>query len=171
VSGQSLALWLRVAAMTAFGWATLAVPVSRPAATLAPGAAIALGCAAGIALFAVVARRVPCLTASGSPLPVTVAKHAFLGLWAVNEELVWRRLALGAALRGGPFAAVAASAVGFALFHRARRGTHLVTGAAFGAVYVATGSLAAAVAAHWTYNALVAVVVERARAPTAEASV
>jgi membrane protease YdiL (CAAX protease family) len=170
MSSRPLALWLRIAALTALGWATLAVPVSRPAAGLAAGPAIAVGCAAGIALFAAVARRMPRLATIGTPMPVAVAKHAFLGLWAVNEELVWRRLVLGEALRGGAFAAVAASAVGFALFHRARRGTQLVTGATFGGVYVATGTLAASIAAHWTYNMLVAVVVERARLPTVEAS-
>jgi membrane protease YdiL (CAAX protease family) len=166
VNGPSLGLWVRVAALTAFAWATLTVVVPRPPATLAPGTAVAAGCAAGIALFAAVARRSPRLAATASPLPVAVAKHAVLGLLAVNEELVWRRLVLGEALHGGPVAAVAASTLGFALLHRARRPTHLVTGATFGAVYVATGALAAAIAAHWTYNTLVAVVVERARAPT-----
>jgi membrane protease YdiL (CAAX protease family) len=170
MSDRALALWLRVGSLTALAWATLAVPVARPATTLAPGAATVVGCAAGVAVFAAVARRAPRLAAPGSTLPVAIAKHAFLGLWAVNEELVWRRLVLGEALRCGPLTAVAASAVGFALFHRARRRTHLVTGASFGAVYVGTGSLAAAIAAHWTYNTLVAAVVERTRAPTVEVS-
>ena len=39
---------------------------------------------------------------------------------------------------------------------------HLSTGACFGGVYLATGSLAASVAAHWLYNILVSARVERA---------
>jgi membrane protease YdiL (CAAX protease family) len=37
-----------------------------------------------------------------------------------------------------------------------------VTGGVFGGVYLATGALAASVAAHWTYNMLVGALVDRA---------
>ena len=48
--------------------------------------------------------------------------------------------------------ALAGSTLGFALAHRARPGLHLATGVAFGGVYLATGALAACIAAHLTYN-------------------
>ena len=78
-----------------------------------------------------------------------------LGLAALNEEIVWRRVLLGELLFEARSAALAASALGFAISHRARPGLHLGTGAAFGAVYLATGALTASVAAHWAYNVLV----------------
>jgi membrane protease YdiL (CAAX protease family) len=77
-----------------------------------------------------------------------------LGLLAINEEIVWRRVLLGEFLTAGVIPALAASTVGFALAHRARL-LHLVTGATFGGLYLATGAIAASVAAHWVYNALV----------------
>jgi len=169
--GGALGLWIRVVALSAIAWTTVVVPVPTPPVTLPSAAAIAVGCTAGIVLFAVIARRTPRLAGIGRPVPVAVATRAFLGLWAVNEELVWRRFMLGEALRGGMVAALAASTIGFAVVHRARRRTHLLTGATFGGLYVASGSLGAAIAAHWTYNALVAAEVERARAPTVEVSV
>jgi membrane protease YdiL (CAAX protease family) len=169
VNRDALMVWARVAALTAFSWATLAVRVPSPPATLPPGAATALGLAAGVALFATVARRAPRLSGVGRPLPATMAKHAFLGLFAVNEELVWRRLVLGETLAAGTVAAVAGSTLGFAFLHRSRRAVHVVTGGTFAGVYVASGSLVASIAAHWTYNTLIAAVVERARAPAVEA--
>ena len=61
---------------------------------------------------------------------------------------------LGELLRSGPIVALAGSTLGFAFAHRARPGLHLGTGAVFGGVYLATGALAACIAAHWTYNVL-----------------
>ena len=55
-----------------------------------------------------------------------------------------------------PFRRFAASTVGFALIHRTRPSLHLCTGGVFGVLYLATGVLAASVAAHWAYNVLVA---------------
>ena len=48
-------------------------------------------------------------------------------------------------------------------------GLQLGTGAVFGVLYVATGALAACVAAHWAYNALVGARVDRRRAVGSEA--
>jgi membrane protease YdiL (CAAX protease family) len=73
---------------------------------------------------------------------------------AASEEIVWRRVVLGELLRVGPLAAVAGSTLGFALVHRTRQTLHLGTGAAFGSLYLATGALAASIAAHWAYNVL-----------------
>src|SRR5829696_9268526 len=106
-------------------------------------------------------RRASALRAAPTP----AATLAFLALFALNEEVIWRRLVLGETLRGGAIAGVAVSTIAFALMHRVRRATHLVTGAVFGCTYVFTGSLAASVVAHWTYNVLVAAVLPRARAP------
>jgi membrane protease YdiL (CAAX protease family) len=90
-----------------------------------------------------------------------------LGAAAGLEELVWRGIALGG-LRAlvGPWAALVVSSAGFALWHwpslRGRCVVHLVTGAAFGAAFLA-GGLTAAIAAHALYNVLVDWAVRAAR--------
>jgi membrane protease YdiL (CAAX protease family) len=126
--------------------------------------AAALGLAAGIALFGAVARRRPRLPARAArPLPLALARHGFFGVWAANEEVVWRRVVLGELLWLGVVCALAASSGAFALAHRARRGVHVGTGMTFGALYVATGALLASIAAHWAYNSLVAAAFDRER--------
>ncbi|HLM35937.1 MAG TPA: CPBP family intramembrane glutamic endopeptidase [Gaiellaceae bacterium] len=160
---DAIGVWTRVAVSTVVGAVTLvAVDPPRPEARLSWAVAVPAGAAAGLALFVAVARR------RASPLraaPTPAATLAFLALFALNEEVIWRRLVLGETLRGGAVAGVAVSTIAFALMHRVRRATHLVTGAVFGCTYVFTGSLAASVVAHWTYNVLVAAVLPRARAP------
>jgi len=154
---------MRLALSTAVAAATaVAIDPPRPDARVAWPLAIAAGAAAGVVLFVAVLRRRASPRRAAPTPPVTLA---FLALLAVNEEVIWRRLVLGEALRGGAIAAVAASAVAFALMHRVRRATHLLTGVVFGCTYVFTGSLAASAVAHWTYNALVAAALPRARAP------
>jgi membrane protease YdiL (CAAX protease family) len=153
---------MRVAVSTAVAAVTLViVDPPRPEPHLGWPLAMLTGAAAGTALFAAVVRRVRPIR----PVPTPPAALAFLALLALNEEVVWRRLVLGEALRGGAIAGVAASAITFSLMHRVRRATHLVTGLVFGCTYVFTGSLAASVVAHWTYNALVASALPRTRAP------
>jgi membrane protease YdiL (CAAX protease family) len=155
-------VWMRVAVSTAVAGVTLVmVDPPRPDARLGWPLALVAGTAAGTALFAGVVRRVRPIRPAATP----PAALAFLALLALNEEVIWRRLVLGEALRGGEIAGVAASTITFSLMHRVRRATHLVTGLVFGCTYVFTGSLAASVVAHWTYNALVASVLPRARAP------
>jgi membrane protease YdiL (CAAX protease family) len=63
--------------------------------------------------------------------------------------------------------ALAGSSVVFAAVHRRRRATHVLTGAVFGGAYLATGALGAAIAAHWIYNALVALTAIPATGPAA----
>jgi membrane protease YdiL (CAAX protease family) len=92
-----------------------------------------------------------------------VGTQAFLALLATNEEIVWRRVVLGELLDTSVLAAIFVSTAGFAL-HRSRRRLQLGTGAVFGALYISTGALAASVAAHWAYNALVGALVDRRRA-------
>jgi membrane protease YdiL (CAAX protease family) len=153
---------MRVGLSTAVAGATLVIlDPPRPEAQLGWPFALLAGAAAGTALFAAVVRRVRPIRAAPTP-PATLA---LLALLALNEEIIWRRLVLGEALRGGEIAAVAASTIAFSVMHRVRRATHLVTGLVFGSTYVFTGSLAASVVAHWTYNVLVASVLPRARAP------
>jgi membrane protease YdiL (CAAX protease family) len=159
------ALWSRIVAVTALSLA-LAVFLSppRPTGRVAWPAAIALGVLAGLVLFAAAARSRPRLPGYIGSLPALAARVGFFGLWATNEEVVWRRVALGELLATGALPAVAASTVGFALAHRTRRGLHLCTGGVFGGLYLATGVLAASVAAHWAYNLLVAALVAHERA-------
>jgi membrane protease YdiL (CAAX protease family) len=150
------AFWLRVAVTTMLAGALLlAVSPARPVSRLPQAVALAAGAIAGALLFLGAARRGPRLPSARAGLPVLVAKQGVLGLWAANEEIVWRRVVLGELLPVGALAAVAVSSLGFALAHRRRRLLHLSTGACFGGVYLATGSLGASVAAHWLYNVLV----------------
>ena len=154
--------WLRIAVGTTVSSVLLvALAPATPAARLSWPAAAALGACGGLLLFSAVARRRPCLPSATSPWPVLCAKLAFLGLWATNEEVVWRRVAAGELLHRGVVPALAASTAGFAFMHRGRRVLHLGTGGAFGALYLSTGVLAASVAAHWTYNVLVGELVDR----------
>jgi membrane protease YdiL (CAAX protease family) len=156
------ALWARIALVTAVVLLVAALlEPSRPPRRLAWPVATTLGAGAGIALFVAITRRRPTLPVARSSAPVLLAKLGFLGLWATNEELLWRRLALGELLAAGGVPALLASTLGFALVHRARRRVHLVTGGAFGGIYLATGVLAASVAAHWIYNVLVGALVDR----------
>ena len=165
--------------MTAFGlWGRLvlgsvvavallvAISPPLPPRRLPLAAGVLLGIAAGVALYLAVSRERPVLPSRAAPLPLTLATALFLGLAAVNEEILWRRAVLGELLRiAGAGAAIAGSALAFALAHRARPGLHLVTGAVFGAVYLGTGALLAAVAAHWSYNLLLLWLADRRRRP------
>jgi membrane protease YdiL (CAAX protease family) len=161
---QAVALWSRIAAFTTVSVAiALVLAPPRPARQLPSPVAVAVGALAGVALFVVAARARPRRPTASSSLPLLLARAGFFGLCAANEEIVWRRTALGELLAAGALPALAASTVGFALMHRTRPGLHLATGGVFGAVYLATGVLAASVAAHWSYNVLVAAVVDRDR--------
>jgi membrane protease YdiL (CAAX protease family) len=149
-------LWLRIGALTALAGALLvAVDPARPPSRLGADLGAPAGAAGGFVLFAVVARRVPAprLAAIGA---AGVLARCVLGLLAADEEVVWRRVALGELLFAGPLVARAWRSLAFGLAHRASRRLHVGTGAAFGGLYLLTGALAASVAAHWAYNVLVA---------------
>jgi membrane protease YdiL (CAAX protease family) len=164
VTRAAVVLWSTIAGGTALAAATLALEPPAPAATVGLVPAASAGVVAAAVLVTAVGRspggRRPPLRGR-----VRLAKHAFIALWAVNEELVWRRLVLGESLRAGAMAAATISTVAFAVAHRARQPTHLVTGAAFSGLYVATGTLVAPIVAHWGYNALLALRIDRAPAP------
>jgi membrane protease YdiL (CAAX protease family) len=133
----------------------LALSPPQPSARLGEPLAAAVGLAAGGAL----AWALRALGAAGSrpALRGSLAQFGLLAVFAANEEVMWRRVVLGELLRGGPAAALAASTIVFAVAHRRRPGLHVVTGAAFGALYLGTGALAASIAGHWAYNAMLAV--------------
>jgi membrane protease YdiL (CAAX protease family) len=155
-------LWTRIVFGAGLSLALLlALGPPRPSERLPAVAAVVLGAAAGILLFAAIARRRPRLPPGASSTPLLIARLAFFGLLATNEEVLWRRVALGELLESGAVPAVAGSTIGFALMHRRRPMLHLGTGGAFGMLYLSTGVLAASVAAHWTYNVLVSALVER----------
>ena len=163
-----LGLWVRLVLGCVVAVALLvAVSPPVPSLRLPVVAAVALGAAAGLLLYVTVFRQLPVLPSRAAPFPLALAAALFLGLAAVNEEIVWRRVVLGELLLVSPGAALAGSTLAFALAHRARPGLHLLTGAVFGSVYVATGALAAAVAAHWTYNLLLLWLADRRRRPLA----
>ena len=143
--------WVALAApgAAALGGLLLLAPASPRGRVPVPLAA-ALGVAAGALLFAAVARRRP------HPLRGrALSQVALLGAWAASEELFWRRFALAALLPHGAVPALAASTVAFATLHGRRPFAHLGTGGVFGAIYLATGALAAPIGAHWVYNVLV----------------
>lgn len=158
-------LWLQIGLATSVSLALLLlVAPPRPAVRLPWGVAGLGGVVAGILLYVAVTRCRPCLPARRQPVALAFAAQAILGLLATNEEVVWRRVVLGELLETGAITAVVASTVGFALVHRSRRKMQLATGAVFGALYLLTGALAASVAAHWVYNALVGALLDRRRA-------
>jgi membrane protease YdiL (CAAX protease family) len=142
-------LWLRLLAMWAAAAAVLAFadPAGVGRAPPLAGAVLAAVLTGGV-LAALVARR---------RLPVSAATVAVLAVAAAAEELVWRWFALGEIARylGVP-AALAATSLAFGAVHRGARAQHVLTGASFGAVYVATGSVVGAWCAHVGYNAAVA---------------
>lgn len=154
--------WVRVAVTTAVAVVLLlAVSPARPAPRLPQTVALSAGVAAGVLLFVGAARTTPRLPSVRGGIRVLVAKHGVLGLWAANEEIVWRRVVLGELLPVGVLAAVAVSSLGFSLAHRRRQLLHLGTGSCFGAVYLGTGSLGATVTSHWLYNVLVGALADR----------
>jgi membrane protease YdiL (CAAX protease family) len=146
-----------VAVVVATALLVLVAP-AEPPPRVGPVAAALAGFVAGVLLYLAVARRRPYVP----PLvPAAVAACGVLVVAASSEEILWRRVVLGELLRAGPLAAAAVSTLGFALVHRTRQALHLGTGATFAGIYLVTGALAAAVAAHWAYNVLLLTLAER----------
>jgi membrane protease YdiL (CAAX protease family) len=149
-------LWAVIAVSTATTLGLLfAVTPACPHARVPWLVAAALGLFAGAALFTAITRSRPRLHVRDGRMSVALGRVAFFGLWATNEEVFWRRVALGELLSAGMAPAFAVTTVGFALVHRSRRLVHLGTGSVFASVYLGTGALVASVAAHWVYNVLV----------------
>jgi ABC-2 type transport system ATP-binding protein len=123
--------------------------------------ALTFGCLLGATAFAVLARR-PLAAIAPALLPRRrlLARSVVLTTKSAEEEGIWRALVLGPLVHPfGALAALVASTTLFAAAHAPRLGrralAHLATGSLFGAAYLATGRLTAAVCAHGTYNVLV----------------
>jgi membrane protease YdiL (CAAX protease family) len=160
------AAWLQVAAVSGVSLALLLVlSPGRPPQRLPWLLQVAAGLVGGSLLSVLVTRRCPLGRPGGRPAPPFLARSAVIGLLAANEELLWRRIVLGELLVRGAVPALAASTLAFALAHRARPGLHLLTGATFGGLYLATGGLAASIAAHAVYNLRAGLPATRRRAP------
>jgi membrane protease YdiL (CAAX protease family) len=147
----TLVLWTTVAT-TAF---VVAPPVDE-AASFGPGA-VPLGVLVGLGLFAMLARRRIHLGAwIRNSRRRVLARCAVLVTRSAYEEALWRGLLLGALLPLGRVQALLVGSTLFAAAHvprlGARAATHLWTGAAFGGIYLLTGALEAAIAAHAAYN-------------------
>lgn len=133
------------AACLLVAFAGISAPPRRLGDVLSGGA----GLAAALALSTVLARgaRTPDRRLL---LPALVA--------GVSEEIVWRWGALaGTAPLVGWGGSLVLSSLGFAYRHSRSDGfgSYLVLGASFGGVFLATGRLIAAIAAHAGYNAFV----------------
>jgi len=120
------------------------------------------GAATGAALYALLA-RVPALAAAGGAAGSPALRGLAVTVIAWAEETLWRGVLLGALAPRSAGFALALSTAGFAASHVYGQGwgalrTHALTGLAFGGLYLATGSLAAAIAAHAVYNLSVVVV-------------
>ena len=177
MAASRLQLWARSGLfLLAAGMLLATAPVTVEARARWP-VSLAVAAAAAAALFCALAGRLPprprVSRARAWPLGTRVL---LLTARSAGEEVVWRWVILGslAPAIGWP-CALAASTIGFALAHAGWQGArgvavHLLTGATFGAVFLATGSLTAAVVAHVAYNALVALAVEAERTHVRERS-
>jgi ABC-2 type transport system ATP-binding protein len=168
-------LWGRTAVLVAVAaMLFLVVPTSLEARWPAP-LSLAVGLGAAAALFAGLARRAPPVRVPRGRGPALAAKGLLLTLRSASEEVIWRWWLLGGlAPRFGALPALTVSTSCFALAHargQGRRGVvvHLLTGTVLGGLFLVTGSLAAAVAAHVAYNLLVALAVESERVTPAAA--
>jgi ABC-2 type transport system ATP-binding protein len=153
-----------VHALAAVGLVGLAHVAVRPRVSLAVG--LTIGVAAAASLFAALARSAAPFRTSRWRAPALVVRGGFFTLRSASEEVLWRWFVLGSlAPVLGSGGALAVSTIGFAAAHvpaQGRRGAtvHLLTGTVFGTVFVATGSLLAAITAHASYNLLVLLAVE-----------
>jgi membrane protease YdiL (CAAX protease family) len=139
-----------VAALTLLALA----PIQGPTPRTDGAAAVAVGLATGMLVFSLLGR--PGRFALPPVRLVALASAA-----AATEEVVWRwGVVAGALPLVGAVGALAAGTVGFAFGHVPVRAVHrlppyVAVGAAFGIVFLVTGRLEAAIAAHCAYNALV----------------
>ncbi len=166
MSAATRRLWTATAVQAVVAMALLmfAHVSIRPRLPLAVALPIALTAAVG--LFAALGRsRMPFRSARWRA-PALVARGGFFAVRSASEEVLWRWFVLGSlAPVLGAGGALVATTGGFAVAHvgaQGRRGAavHLATGAVFGAVFLLTGSLLAAIAAHASYNLLVLLAVE-----------
>jgi ABC-2 type transport system ATP-binding protein len=148
------------------------VVVEPPLRREAPLPSLLAAAAIALLLFTVLAGRVPWEARSLlRRAPALAVRGAYVTVTSATEEVLWRLLVVGGltpVIGLGP--AFIAGTVGFAVAHGVSRrevlAVQLLTGAAFGAVYVGTGRIEAAVLAHAAYNWLVVLALETGtRAP------
>jgi ABC-2 type transport system ATP-binding protein len=162
------------------GWAAcvataLAVGLPHPDGVVALPIVLPSAILAGALLFAALSRgRVPIRVFRRERAAALTARGGYLVLRSAVEEIVWRGLGIGAlAPLIGTLPALVLTTVGFASSHAPKLGrssvTHLLTGAVFGGLYLVGGGLAAPIAAHATYNLLIAFALE-ARRPRARSA-
>jgi ABC-2 type transport system ATP-binding protein len=155
-------LWSKALALWLVAGAALVLSPAPVHATWPPPVALMFAVLSAGALFVALARRRPVLVIRSGRRAAFGAKAAFLVARSAGEEVVWRWFLLGAIeARAGWAAGLAVSTVAFATVHASGQGwlgvqVHLVTGATFGAIFLATGSIVAASVSHAAYNLLVA---------------
>jgi ABC-2 type transport system ATP-binding protein len=159
------------------GWiacVAVVVAIGLPAPEGVVGLWIALpgGVLAGSLLFAVLSRGgLPNGVFRRERAAALTARSGYLVLRSAVEEILWRGLGIGAtAPLIGTLPALVLTTVGFAVWHLPKLGrysaVHLLTGSVFGGLYLVGGGLAAPIAAHATYNLLIAFALEARRPPT-----
>jgi membrane protease YdiL (CAAX protease family) len=144
-------LWTGIAGYWLAGAAVVAGVGAGPASAWPVAAAAATGIGGGLALFALLARRLPSVGGAARPLAFVLVVSA------TAEELVWRRFVLaGLAGHTSLLAALLASTCMFAFAHGRLRFSRIATGVVFGLLLVATGGVVAPACAHAAYNLAVA---------------
>ena len=120
-----------------------------------------VGIASGAVLFCSLSRRsIPYDGLRRAPKRRLLARSLVLSLKSAQEEAVWRGVVLGVIVgTAGRAGALVLSTAAFAAAHLSSHGrlalVHVLTGAVFGAAYVVTGDLTAAISAHIAYNVLI----------------
>jgi ABC-2 type transport system ATP-binding protein len=159
-------LWTRTGVHAALAVALLAAAQVSVHRRVPLAAGVAIGLVAATVLFAALVRGRVRFRPRRWRTSKIVARGGFFAVRSASEEVAWRWFMLGSlAPAVGMLGAFAASTAGFALAHAGpQRGrgvfVHALTGGVFGAVFIVTGSLLAAVAAHGGYNLLVLLAVE-----------
>ncbi len=152
-----VALWLSLPAAALVA----APPIPAADESVAPfGEALVVGCLMGLGLFLVLARQRFPAGLSTVPRRRLAARSILLLAKSAQEEALWRAFVLGLlVVPFGRLPALLLSTGLFALAHVGRLGgaaaVHVVTGAGFGLVYLLTGRLHGAIAAHGVYNVLI----------------
>jgi ABC-2 type transport system ATP-binding protein len=166
MSAEARRLWTATLAHALVAVGLLAYAQISVQRRVSLGTGVAIGVAAAAALFAALARPRTPFRPTRWRGPALAARGSFFAIRSASEEVTWRWFLLGSLAPAiGAAGALAASTAGFALAHvgsQGRRGAvvHLATGGVFGVVFIATGSLLAAIAAHGSYNLLVLLAVE-----------
>ena len=161
---------LLFATLLAAGLLTVGLPPLPPVGLRVSAAlSIGLGALAGALLFQALAGAHARPPSRARVAGLVGVRGALLAGRAGVEEVAWRGFLLGALVPPlGRAGALGVTSLAFALAHAGVRGrmriVHMLTGGVFGGLYLASGRLATAVAAHVVYNALV-VTAARGEAP------